>query len=239
MVYDTAAGPFIFKEAALKKSLLLFAPLFILATALHSLPTFSAPPAAPAQSGWIRLMPDAQFHGWTRVAIPPNHPLSPTSQWSVETAKGVIWCAGDQGHEWLRYDQQFADFDFHVEWRFAPVAGSPHYNSGVFVRNSSDGRTWFQAQVGSASGGYWFGDRIIGGKPVRFNLSHEMKQNPVREAGKWNVYDIHCQGSTLSLKVNGTLSSVYKECNHPKGFVGLEAEGSRIEFRNLRIRKIS
>lgn len=223
----------------MRKPLSLFAPLFLFAGLLYTRPTPSRAVAAPVKNDWMKLMPDAQFHNWTRVAIPPDHPLSPTNQWSVDAAKGVIWCAGDQGHEWLRYDQQLADFDFHVEWRLTAVGGSPHYNSGVFVRNNSDGRIWFQAQVGSASGGYWFGDRLIDGKYIRFNLSRDMKRHPVLEAGKWNVYDIHCQGSTLSLKVNGTISSVYTECNHPNGYLGLEAEGSRIEFRNLRIRKIN
>jgi hypothetical protein len=32
--------------------------------------------------------------------------------------------------------------------------------------------------------------------------------------------------------------SEFHECNTPRGYIGLEAEGYRIEFRNLRVREL-
>jgi 3-keto-disaccharide hydrolase len=194
--------------------------------------------AEPTPSGWINIMPHPSLDHWTRGAIPPDRPLPSYSQWSVDAATHTLVCAGDGGHEWLRYDrQQFSDFLFHVEWRLTPHKGGKGYNSGVFVRNNSDGSIWYQAQVGSASGGYWFGydDPAVKG-PISFNLKSRMTVDPVKPAGQWNTFDIRCRGAKLSLKVNGTTTSEFDACKNLKGYLGLEAEGSRIEFRQMRVK---
>lgn len=194
--------------------------------------------AASAPSRWTNIMPDRSMRHWTRVAIPPDRPLSKHSQWSVDAATHTLTCAGNGGHEFLRYDgRQLGDFLFHVEWRLIRHEGNKGYNSGVFVRNNSDGSIWYQAQVGSSSGGYWFGydDRAVKG-PISFNLQSRMTANAVKPAGEWNRFDIRCEGKQLILKVNGTVTSEFDKCRNRKGYLGLEAEGSRIEFRNMRIK---
>jgi 3-keto-disaccharide hydrolase len=194
--------------------------------------------AAPKPSRWVDIMPGASLGHWTRVAIPPDRPLPKYSQWNVDAATHTLVCAGDGGHEWLRYDgQQLGNFLFHVEWRLIRHEGTKGYNSGVFVRNNSDGSIWYQAQVGDAGGGYWFGydDPAVKG-PISFNLKSRMTNNPVKPAGEWNTFDIRCQGAKIILKVNGTETSEFDKCKNLKGYVGLEAEGSRIEFRDMRIK---
>jgi hypothetical protein len=188
-------------------------------------------PALLAQS----IVPDASFQGWTRLAFPPGGPLDPVSQWKVDPAKGILICEGNRGHEWLRYDLELANFVLHAEWRFTPVEGGKGYNSGIFVRNSADGKIWHQAQVGSASGGFLFGNTLVNGVPQRFNLRSEMKENRVKPAGEWNAYDIRCDGRVITVSVNGGVTSQFSACEIPKGYIGLEAEGYRIEFRNLRL----
>jgi 3-keto-disaccharide hydrolase len=193
--------------------------------------------AAPGTAGWIDIMPGPSFRNWTRVAIPPGRTLPQQSQWSVDAANHTLICAGDGGHEWLRYGRQMGDFLFHVEWRLTRHDGGKGYNSGVFVRNNANGSIWYQAQVGSASGGYWFGyDNPAEKEPISFNLKSRMKVNPVKPAGEWNAFDIRCQGAKLILKVNGTTTSEFNACKNLKGYLGLEAEGSRIEFRNMKIK---
>ncbi|MGA8182641.1 MAG: DUF1080 domain-containing protein [Terriglobia bacterium] len=194
--------------------------------------------AAPEPSGWINIMPGAAMQHWTRVAIPPDRPLPKHSQWSVDAATHALVCAGNGGHEFLRYDgRQLGNFLFHVEWRLTRHEGNKGYNSGVFVRNNSDASIWYQAQVGNSSGGYWFGydDPAVKG-PISFNLKSRMTANPVKPAGEWNTFDIRCEGKKLILKVNGTVTSEFNECRNLKGYLGLEAEGSRIEFRDMRIK---
>jgi hypothetical protein len=192
---------------------------------------------ATAQS--VNLFPanhnDPQHEVWTRVAIPLDHPVSNVAQWHIDYAKRGILCDGNGGHEWLRFNKELADFTFHVKWRFTPVTTpNPKYNSGVFFRNNLDGSLWHQAQT-TLAGGYIFGLTPIDGQPTRFNLQKDMKENRVRQAGEWNVYDIRCVGDTCTLAVNGEIVNTAK-VGLDKGYVGLEAEGYEIEFKDLKLR---
>lgn len=187
-------------------------------------------------AGWLDVLPGPGLEGWTRVAAPPTQPLDPVSQWSVDTARRVLVCEGDRGHEWLRYDRELADAIFHVEWRFTPVEGG-RYNSGVFIRTGADGVLWHQAQTGSG-GGYLFGNTLVNGQAKRFNLRDKMLENRVKQAGEWNTYELRAKGGMISLWVNGAVTSEFTACEIPKGYIGLEAEGYRIEFKNLKLKQI-
>jgi hypothetical protein len=191
-------------------------------------------------SGWTDLLAASGpgLKGWTRGPIPPTGKLSPESQWTLNPTIGNLVCRGDGGHDWLRWDEEVGDAVFHVEWRFTPVEGKKGYNSGVFVRNSSDAAVWHQAQTGDGSGGFLFGDTPVGGKIQRINLSKELKDKRVKPAGEWNTFELTCRGKEISLWVNGAVTSVLADCEVPRGYVGLEAEGWRIEFRNVKLKKL-
>ena len=92
---------------------------------------------------------------------------------------------------------------FHVEWRFTPVPGKKGYNSGVFVRTSSDGKMWHQAQCGDASGGYLFGETLANYALKPFNLQKDVHEQRVKPAGEWNTYELTCKGRVVTLWVNG------------------------------------
>ncbi len=189
--------------------------------------------------GWTDIFPGARLKGWTRISIPPGQPVKDYAGWKVDAKNKVLLCEGDKlGHEWLRYGREFSDFILHVEWRFHKLEGSPRYNSGIFVRNSADGVIWHQAQTGNAGGGFLFGDTLVNGEKQRVNLSKQIKEQRVKAAGEWNTYEIHAEGRTIRLWVNGAVTSEFTECEVPKGYVGLEAEGFPIEFRNIRIKPL-
>jgi hypothetical protein len=187
-------------------------------------------------SGWMDILPDESFHGWTRVAIPPDRALDPVSQWKVDKARRIVICEGDRGHEWLRYDRELADLILHVEWRFDKREGLKGYNSGVFIRNSADGRVWHQAQVGAGNDGYLFGRTLLDGKITEMRFSPKPKVNHIKAPGEWNTYEVRCQGPQITLWVNGEVSSEFTAPEVLKGYLGLEAEGFRIEFRNLKLK---
>lgn len=192
--------------------------------------------AALASAQTISMFPKDAQQAWTRVAIPPSHPLSPTDQWHINPRTREIACDGDQGHEWLRFNHELANFDFKVEWRFTPVTGTTKYNSGVFFRNSQDGTIWHQAQT-SLAGGYIFAETPVDGKLTRVNLQKEMTENRIKPAGQWNAYDIRCVGGDCTLAVNGQVVNTL-HLSVDKGYVGLEAEGYRITFRHLRLQQL-
>ena len=210
----------------------------ITASCLLSAPLWAQIKSALASdtSGWINILPDESFKGWTRVAIPPDKALDPVSQWKLDMARRIIICEGDRGHEWLRYDRGFANFILHVEWRFAKREGLKGYNSGVFIRNSADGRVWHQAQVGAGNDGFLFGQTLLNGKLTDMKFSPKPKVNRIKPPGEWNIYEIWCQGPRITLWVNGGVSSEFAVPEALQGYLGLEAEGFRIEFHNLKLK---
>ncbi|MDE3068894.1 MAG: DUF1080 domain-containing protein [Verrucomicrobiota bacterium] len=192
------------------------------------------PPATNA-SGWRDILPPANLAGWTRVPIPATHKLG-RAQWHLDRTGKILVCDGDGGHEMLRYDKELGDCIFHVECRFVPAPGAQgKYNSGVFIRTSADGAVWYQAQVASV-GGFLFGDTPVGGKRERFQTTS--KENRMKPAGEWNSLEVTARGKKLTVWLNGAVTAEFGQCGVSKGYIALEAEGHRIEFRNLRLKEI-
>jgi hypothetical protein len=193
---------------------------------------------AADESGFVDILPDADLHGWTRIPIPPIAGVDPKLQWRVDTAQHSLICAGDGGHEWLRYDKELGDYILQVDWRFTPRApGEKKYNSGVGISLSKYGELWAQAQTG-LTGGYLFGDNLVDGAIKRFNLSKEMKENRVKPAGEWNHYEIRVQGGTITMSVNGMVVNEISNIALRRGYLGLEAEHYEITFRNLKLKTL-
>lgn len=196
--------------------------------------------SSQARDGWIDLLADAgsELKGWVRGPIPPGGKLGEKSQWSIDTNTGYLVCEGNGGHDWLRWDTELTDFVYHVEFRFTPVAGKSGYNSGIYARNSKDAKIWHQAQTGSGSGGYLFGETESGNGLKFFSLAKEVKGKPVKPAGEWNTVEIRCQGKDMVLTVNGQETCALHDCEVRSGYVGVEAEGYRIEFRNVKVKRL-
>ena len=191
---------------------------------------------AADSSGWVDLMPHGSFQGWTRVSIPPGKPVDPVTQWKLDKQTGNILCEGDHGHEWLRYDRELTNFLLHVEWRFEKREGLKGYNSGVFVRNDLEGRVWHQAQVGELA--YIFGQTLTHGELSKMIQTPPPAVNPLHPIGEWNTYEIRCAGPKITLWVNGDLTGEFAVPEVLRGYWGLEAEGYRIEFRNIKLKSL-
>lgn len=206
---------------------------------LASLPAAETPSLLEKDpSGWIDLMPKSGLQGWYRVPVPPTGQLG-REQWHVDTDRDVLICDGDGGHDMLLYRKQFSDVAFHFECRYIRIPDGSGYNSGAYVRNSHDGAIWHQAQFGDAKDGFLFGvTPVPEGKPRFFMLRDQVKDGRVKPVGEWNTIEIIARGKTLTLWVNGAVTCEFNECGQPTGFIGLEGEGYRIEFRNLKAKQL-
>lgn len=192
-------------------------------------------------SGWTDLLADAgpELKGWTRLPVKAADKLGEVSQWSLDPASKILSCRGDGGHDWLRWDKELGDFVFHVEWKFTALAvGKKGYNSGLYARNSADARVWHQAQIGGGPDAFLFGETLVGGELKRINLSKQQADQRVRSPGEWNTFEVTCKGKDVSLWVNGQTVNEWHDCEVSRGFVGLEAEGYRIEFRNVKVKPL-
>ena len=188
--------------------------------------------------GWVDIMPPVDLQGWSRVPVPPKGKLG-RAQWHLDTDREVLICDGDGGHDMLLLKQVLGDAIFHFEFRYTKIEGRKGYNSGAYVRNSPDGAIWHQAQFGDAQDGFLFGmTPTTEGKPRFFTLKKEVKDGRVKPAGEWNTMEVTAQGKTLTLWINGAVTCRFKNCGQPKGHVGLESEGYRVEFRNLKVKEL-
>jgi hypothetical protein len=177
----------------------------------------STPSALKKDSeGWSDLF-NKEFRGWKRVAIPPKSKL-------VENGSS---------HEMLIWDSELADGILHIEWKFKKSSDKKGYASGIYIRNTADGDIWHQVQVGDQNIGYFFGETLVNGTKRRFRSETQGTQRGY-PAGEWNTTEISASQKTLTLWHNGYATSIWKECLVPKGYLGLESEGSVIEFRNAK-----
>ncbi len=192
-------------------------------------------------SGWKDLLADRSMKEWSRLALSGNPMaregnLSDPSTWKLDG--DILTCDGKSiGHELLRYAPELKDFVLHAEYRFPVVEGEKGYNAGVYVRTSLDGKIWHQAQA-SLNGGFLFMNTIVKGAPRFLSLQKEMKENRVKPAGEWNVVEIRAVGPQLTLWVNGDVVNQFNECGVLSGYIGLEAEGYKVEFRNVRLKQL-
>ncbi len=227
---------------ALPKSLPAVAGAFILIGGLssgitaRSEETKSQLESAP--DGWVDILPPADFKGWHRTPVPPTDKLG-REQWHVDAERKMLICDGDGGHDMLLCGKEIGDAVFHVEFCYTKIAGKAGYNSGVYVRNSKDGGIWHQAQIGDASGGYLFGETPAAEKQKKFfSLDKQVKDPRVKPAGEWNTLEITARGKVLTLWVNGAVTCQFEDCGQEKGHLGVEGEGFRIEFRNLKVKEL-
>lgn len=149
---------------------------------------------------------------------------------------------------YLRTKKEYSNYRLHVEWRYPEKPT----NSGILVHTNGPDKIWishYQAQLKHQNAG----DVVVHGvgekatirgveyvstetvKPVvpKDNLTNE------KPAGEWNSYDITCKGNTVKIKVNDLLQNTVTNCSLTKGGIGMQAEGSKIQFRNIWIEKIN
>lgn len=180
--------------------------------------------------------------GWTIFVSDPS--VSPEKFFYVKD--GAIETVGvPMGY--LRTTKEYADYHLHVEWCYPEKPT----NSGIFIHTNGPDKQWplhYQCQLKHGSAGDFIvnaageqataGDSIYIGtekvKPiaVKLNPSNEKKE------GEWNSYDIVCKGPVVEVTVNGLLQNKIVNCSMTRGSIGLQAEGSKIRFRNIWIEKI-
>jgi hypothetical protein len=148
---------------------------------------------------------------------------------------------------YLRTKKEYENYHLHVEWRYPDEPT----NSGVFVHTSGPDLLWpahYQGQLKYKNAG----DFIVHGvgetatiRDTVYTSSEDSKpvipkehQTNEKEAGEWNSYDIICRGNTVELIVNGLPQNTATECSLTRGNIGLQAEGSRIQFRNLWVKPL-
>ena len=150
----------------------------------------------------------------------------------------------------MRTDRQYENFILEIEWKHMEAGG----NSGVFIWSEG---TQFQdnpltkaievqmleldwARQHNETDAYVHGELFptmgmtaIPDNP-RGNRSKSLEKR-CKGKGEWNKYVVVCVDGTVKLSVNGKFVNGLRASERKKGYICLEAEGSEIHFRNIRI----
>jgi 3-keto-disaccharide hydrolase len=183
------------------------------------------------------------------------------------TWKGPILLSSGMPIGVLRTQRKYTNFELVIEWRHLKSAGNsgvfvwvpeqalaqlkpgvlPEY--GIEVQMLDHG---FRDQYEKSSGrkGDWFtthGDIFAVGKskltpfaPTSPNGSRSFPRKELSHGvGEWNHYYVRGINGEVRLWVNGEEVSGGSGADPRTGYLCLEAEGSPIEFRNIRVREVS
>ena len=176
----------------------------------------SAALADVAGGNWESLFNGTNLTGWVVM-----------NDAAFTVTNGVIHL--DKSRGWLRTEKEYADFVLEVEWR----ALEPNYNSGLFIRAGLDGKPYptnaIQVNLKETALG-----QILRGKTEV--LPSKTPKFPVNE---WVKFRVEARGRKLTLDVNGIRAWEFDGLDTDRGYIGLQAEGKRLDFRNLRVRPLA
>ena len=149
---------------------------------------------------------------------------------------GVIHCVGKPAG-YIKTNESYTSYNLKLQWRFVKPG-----NSGVLLRVQEPDAVWPQAveaQLNSKDAGdIWIiNDYPAKLDPARTKGRRTIKMKPTNEKpiGEWNQYDITVNGPNIALMVNGELQNEATDVKVQPGRIGLQSEGSVIEFRNVEL----
>lgn len=158
---------------------------------------------------------------------------------------GVLYVEGGEG--WLRTDREYKNFVLKLDFRLPPGG-----NSGVFLRAPLKGNGAYEGLEIQVLDHFHEMYKDI--KPWQFCGSvYDLvaaKQEGLKPAGEWNAYEITHDGDHVKVVLNGvTIVDANLEEHrdkidkHPglgrkEGYIGLQAHGSKVEYRNVLIKEL-
>lgn len=137
------------------------------------------------------------------------------------------WVHLEKGSGWLRTEREFTNFVFEAEWRGLET----NYNSGFFIRAGLAGKPF-------PDGGWQVNTKQTAiGQLIHGKDSVVQSKTPAKPAGDWCKFRVEARGKMLTLFVDD--AEVWKqELDVEHGYLGLQAEGRKMDFRNLRVKEI-
>lgn len=179
----------------------------------------------------IKLVHGNDLENW-KLFI-PDESVDPATVWSV-SADGVVHCTGNPAG-YMRTRQKYRDYRLTFEWRWPEGPG----NSGLLLHIHEPDMVWPKSIEGQLESGHAADFWSIEGGDFAERTNKEDRRVPKREdsnekpLGEWNKYEAIADGNTIILKINGLVQNKATECTVSDGYIGLQSEGTPVEFRNI------
>ncbi len=201
--------------------------------AAQSAETKAASSETTVHPGTIQLFNGVNFDGWKRF-IPADEGVDPKTVWEVRDG-GVLYCKG-KPNGYIRTTTPYGNYRLTFEWRWPGDKGG---NNGVLIHIQEPDKVWPKSIEGQLqtknAADFW----VIDGSEFKEHTNPDdrrvpkMHQDNEKPLGEWNHCEVVCDGDTIRMTVNGLLQNVATECNLTKGYIGLQSEGTPIEYRNI------
>jgi hypothetical protein len=235
---------------------------FSIATTLVAASALAAEPSEPAplpkafiagtEFGW-QVLGESDF---TPVNGAPD-----TWQWK----NGVLHCTGRPTGV-VRTRKQYTNFEIVLQWKHLESGGNSglfFWTPEAALKDLKPGRlprAGIEVQI--LDHGYLAKyEKATGKKPINFTTNGDIfpygtakmtplppvspnglrgfpRENLSKGFGEWNHYYVRAVNGEIQLWVNGEEVSGCEKCDPHSGFLCLEAEGSPVEFKQLRIREL-
>jgi hypothetical protein len=200
---------------------------------------------AKAEEGFTPLFNGKDLAGWQ---YGKGKQAKAGQGYQVDAANGVLYCTATDGGN-LYTAKEYADFVLRFEFKLTPNA-----NNGLGIRAPLEGDSAYagmELQILDDSG-----DKYRTLRPSQYHGSiydvaaaKRGAQNPV---GEWNEQEVTARGRKIIVKLNGQIIVDENLDNikdkdilhkHPglkreKGHIGFLGHGTRVEFRNIRIKEL-
>ena len=199
--------------------------------------------AKEANFSFKELFNGKDLSGWVDVN---------TSKDTWKVKDGLLICSGKPIGV-MRSDKQYENFILQIEWRHMKEGG----NSGIFIWSEGTGYKnkplpkgvevqmlelqWSKIHKRTEAyvSGELFGSMGLKTTPdnPRGTRSKSVEMR-CKGAGEWNQYTVVAVDGTVKLAINGKFVNGLSRSEIKKGYLCLEAEGSEIHFRNIRIMEL-
>ncbi|MBM3334362.1 DUF1080 domain-containing protein [Candidatus Sumerlaeota bacterium] len=171
--------------------------------------------AASEETGWAELFNGKDLSGWTAM-----------NEGKFEVRDKLLCVGGGTG--WLRSDQLYDDFVLEFEVR--PL--KDNFDSGVFFRAGLGGKPWPEKNYCVNLRSNQWGALLADGERL---TKTKQAAAPV---GQWTKWVLTVEGKKGSLLMDGKTVWETDELEPGRGLVGIQAENSEFEFRNIRIKEV-
>jgi hypothetical protein len=228
-------------------------PAALLALAL--LPVSAAPPLPQAEPGFTPLFNGKDLSGW--VYGRRNSGVENRGGKGYQVENGILFSTKEDGGN-LYTEKEYADFVLRFDVRLTPNA-----NNGIGIRAPLQGDAAYAGiEIQVLDDG---GSEYTKLQPFQYHGSVygvvAAKRGFQKPVGEWNAEEITAHGRHIKVVLNGTtivdtnldevkdeaILKSHRDLSKPegsrgiantKGHIGLLGHGTRVEFRNIRIKEL-
>ncbi len=154
--------------------------------------------------------------------------------------EGVIACTGNP-RGYLYSLESFGNCSLRLEYRFLESAGeNENPNTGFLIYITGENRIWpkcLEVQGKFAEMAHIKSNS----KEISLEVTDNQaaRESARRPVGEWNAIEVICKDGALTSVLNGIPVASCKPSELKAGFIGIQSEGDAVEFRNIRVQKLT